>query len=476
MKKQLFNPYLPMGEYIPDGEPHIFEDRLYIYGSHDRADGHRFCEEDYTVWSAPIDDLSDWECGGASYKRDSDPHNPAGEHALFAPDAARGHDGRYYLFYCLDFLGEFGVAVSSRPGGPFEFYGHVHKPDGTVFKEYFPYDPSVFVDNDGKVYLYYGFCPAFKNGSFGEITPSPGCMVIRLEQDMLTVKGKPKMCLPGYTCCEGTAFPKEHSYFEAPSMRKIGDLYYLTYSSQSQHELCYAVSKYPDKDFDYRGVIISNGDIGYQGRKDPVNYTGTNHGGMVEIGGHWYIFYHRNTHAVACSRQGCAEKISIDKKGNISQAEVTSQGLRGKPLNGTGEYPAGIACCLQKGGTAFAMKYGEDHKDTEPYIYQEGSGAAAEHYIANITDRVSWGLRYFRLKRNGKIGVELRGNGEGKILVYSDIDKKTRIAEIKVSLEESDSFCWRWAEAPRSEYTGVSELYFEFRGEGKLACRRIRLS
>ena len=37
--KQIFNPYLPSYEYIPDGEPHIFGDRLYIYGSHDRFGG-----------------------------------------------------------------------------------------------------------------------------------------------------------------------------------------------------------------------------------------------------------------------------------------------------------------------------------------------------------------------------------------------------------------------------------------------------
>lgn len=45
--KQIFNPYLPSYEYIPDGEPHIFGDRLYIYGSHDRFGGSDYCENDY---------------------------------------------------------------------------------------------------------------------------------------------------------------------------------------------------------------------------------------------------------------------------------------------------------------------------------------------------------------------------------------------------------------------------------------------
>ena len=61
MRKQIFNPYLPAGEYIPDGEPHIFGDRLYVFGSHDKFNSSRYCPGDYVAWSAPIDDISDWK-------------------------------------------------------------------------------------------------------------------------------------------------------------------------------------------------------------------------------------------------------------------------------------------------------------------------------------------------------------------------------------------------------------------------------
>ena len=46
-KKQVFNPYMPGYEYVPDGEPHVFGDRIYLYGSHDRFDGEMFCLNDY---------------------------------------------------------------------------------------------------------------------------------------------------------------------------------------------------------------------------------------------------------------------------------------------------------------------------------------------------------------------------------------------------------------------------------------------
>ena len=54
MKKQAFNPYLPSWEYIPDGEPYVFGDRVYVYGSHDYFNGYVFCMGDYIGWSAPI--------------------------------------------------------------------------------------------------------------------------------------------------------------------------------------------------------------------------------------------------------------------------------------------------------------------------------------------------------------------------------------------------------------------------------------
>lgn len=69
MKKQVYNPYLPLNEYVPDGEPHVFGDRLYIYGSQDEAGGSLYCPGHYVTWSAPLDDLSDWRCEGVIYKR-----------------------------------------------------------------------------------------------------------------------------------------------------------------------------------------------------------------------------------------------------------------------------------------------------------------------------------------------------------------------------------------------------------------------
>ena len=68
MEKQVFNPYLPNDEYVPDGEPHVFGSRVYVYGSHDRFNGKAFCVRNYVCWSAPVDDLTDWRFEGEIYR------------------------------------------------------------------------------------------------------------------------------------------------------------------------------------------------------------------------------------------------------------------------------------------------------------------------------------------------------------------------------------------------------------------------
>ena len=78
MKKQAYNPYLPGWEYIPDAEPHIFDGRVYIYGSHDKFNGISFCLNDYVSWSAPVDDLSDWRYEGVIFRRRQDPDGKGG--------------------------------------------------------------------------------------------------------------------------------------------------------------------------------------------------------------------------------------------------------------------------------------------------------------------------------------------------------------------------------------------------------------
>ena len=291
MLKQAYNPYLPSFEYVPDGEPRVFGERVYVYGSHDRFDGPDFCVNDYVCWSAPVSDLTDWRYEGVIYRAGQDAKNGKGDMHMCAPDVVQGTDGRYYLYYEFHRLTVTSVVVCDTPAGKYEFYGYIQRPDGTPYGEKKGevnlFDPGVLVDDDGSVYMYTGFAPL--PGWMKLVMNLRGLKIdagycIRLDKDMITMKGEPVMVLPGPAMTSGTGF-EGHGFFEASSIRKIGDTYYLVYSSELSHELCYAVSKRPDGGFRYGGTLISIGDIGYRGNQTANNYTGNTHGRMAEING-----------------------------------------------------------------------------------------------------------------------------------------------------------------------------------------------
>ena len=462
MKKQAFNPYLPSWEYIPDGEPHVFEGRVYVYGSHDRFAGFAYCLNDYICYSAPEDDLTDWRYEGVIYKKTEDPLNKDGSMCLYAPDVTKGSDGRYYLYYVLDKVSIVSVAVCDTPAGEYKFHGYVSYTDGTRLGERESdepqFDPAVITEGD-KTYLYTGFCgPGDKNRT--------GAMATVLGPDMLTIIEETVFVVPGNCYSEGTGF-EGHEFFEAPSIRKKDDIYYLVYSSSPMHELCYATSKHPTKDFVYGGVIVSNCDEhidSYKPADMMAYYPGNNHGGMVEVLGKWYIFYHRHTNGTCFSRQTCAEAIEILEDGSIPQVELTSCGLNGGPLVGHGEYPAYIACNL----------FSKKEVCTDPLhsagwingrfarIMQDGKDGEEEiGYIANMQDSTIAGFKYFDCKGLKRIGVRTRGYGHGHLEVKTTWDGEA-IARIPVYY----SNVWKENAVDVNLPDGIHALYFEFKGEG----------
>ena len=477
MKKQALNPYLPSYEYIPDGEPYVFGDRVYVYGSHDKFNGAAYCENNYVCWSADINDLGNWKYEGVIYKKTQDPmfgdaiklSSVVPERLLFAPDVQRGADGRYYLYYAFDFMGIMAVAVCDTPAGKYEFYGHIHYVDGTLLGEKegdpFQFDPGVLVDDDGRIYLYSGFCPV--NFPWGELGSEErlieGGMVIELDQDMVTVKEGPKVIFPDKAHGKGTDF-EGHEFFEAPSMRKINDTYYFVYSSFYGHELCYATSKSPVDGFKYGGTIVSNADIYLNGRtdKEALNYSGNNHGSIVEISGQWYVFYHRQTNRHQYSRQACAESITIEQDGSIKQVEITSCGLNNGPLIGSGEYEARIACNLMSKKGAKRYEFGDVIEEYHPYFTQDGEDREdnPNQYIANMNEGSVAGFKYFIFDKIEEISIKVRGKGKGVFIISTELGGRP-LTEVQVTAQNN----WTTFAAPMKIEAGVKSLYFTYKGE-----------
>lgn len=496
-KRQVYNPFLPLDEYIPDGEPHVFGDRVYLFGSHDREGGQEYCELDYTFYSAPLNDLSSWSCEGISYSSKQDPDYSETQKYMYAPDVVRGNDGRYYLYYTLQtsqgFNQPLSVAVCNTPNGKYEFYGHVRNPDGTPFLRFLCGDPAV-INDDGTIRLYYGWSLSTTAGKahLGEDTQIPekyrqvqeldpkesfiqaqvmlfkksreeitgekqgvmGANAAVLSDDMLTVIEGPVRIVPGEYEAKGTSF-EGHAFYEASSIRKIGSFYYFIYSSELSQELCYATSRYPDRDFIFRGIIISNGDVGLEGRKpeDRLNMTANNHGSIECINGKWYIFYHRQTHNSTFSRQACAEPIDILPDGSIPQVAVTSCGLNGGPLRADGEYPAVIACNITNGRMPHATN--RIVNADIPFVTHGNN----ERYITGIKQGTMIGFKYFTVDGPVTLTVKLRGAGKGDFEVSIGSDPA---GSIPVILQD------KWQEYPlRIDADGKKALYFIWKGEGQ---------
>lgn len=355
------NPFMPLWEHIPDGEPYVFEDpdqpgkyRVYVYGSHDDLIT-EYCGRDQVVWSASVDSLNNWRYDGVILIVDKngkgEPFDAKGTaDVLYAPDVTLVTDSTgkktYYLFPNDQTGFRNGlIAKSDRPNGPFEVCNwnaqNPNRVDGVL-----QFDPAVFVDDDGRVYGYWGFERSYA-AEFDPktmATVKPGTKIV---EDMISGRNQ-----------EG-----KFRFFEASSIRKIKDKYVFIYSRfteegefglpMSNYTLAYCYSDNPLGPWTYGGTIIDG-----RGReKDEQGNViasatpdGNTHGSICEINGQWYVFYHRQTGTDEYARQAMVAPITVNVeegkggKVEISEGEYTSEGFARNGLNPLERHSAGIAC------------------------------------------------------------------------------------------------------------------------------------
>ena len=427
------NPYLPLWEHIPDGEPYVFEDpdqpgkyRVYIYGSHDSRITD-YCGREQVVWSASVDSLNNWRYDGEILAVSK---NAKGElinkdslaDVLFAPDVAlvTDKDGKktYYLYPNDQHGGRNGlIAKSDRPDGPFEVCNW-SKNDPNATDGVLAFDPGVFVDDDGRVYGYWGFGES--NGA--ELDPAT----------MATVKPGTKIV---NHMISGYKEPGQFRFFEASSIRKIKDKYVFIYSRFTEegefglpttnYTLAYAYSDKPLGPWTYGGTIID----GRAREKDEqgnviasANVSGNTHGSICEINGQWYVFYHRQSGLNEFARQAMVAPITVKVeegeggKVEISEGEYTSEGFALNGLNPLERHSAGI-CCWYTGpkvaihewpnntfyGSYVEASYGTDDKFAAPYDIRNNT-----NYVVNNTDGSIVGYKYFNFDATkGRKDVQL---------------------------------------------------------------------
>ena len=405
------NPYLPLWEHLPDGEPRVFEDpdnpgkmRAYIIGSHD-VKFTEYCGNDIRIWSAPVEDLTDWRDEGPVFS-----HYVNGKwDTMFAPDLVEVKDkttGKktYWLYpHSRGWRRVAMVCKGDRPDGPFTPVNL--NADGTacVDGSLIDFDPSVFVENISnkkdpdyargfRAYVFYGFrhSTAFELDQDNMYAVRPGTEIhdyfIPASERYGVIRDP-----------EGTQYPAlykgqnpgDFNFFEASSIRQVGNKYVMVFSGYSGPEygqgstnsaLRYAFGDSPLGPWRSGGVLVDS--RGIVPNEDGTHLVGMNaahntHGSIQEINGQWYVFYHRPPRGFGFARQAMVAPIKIewDKKAvakggqvritaydpyaknnewsakasdgmQYTGAEVTSEGFNIFGLPPYAYYSAGYACYM----------------------------------------------------------------------------------------------------------------------------------
>ena len=306
--------YLFPSDYMADPAGHVFNDKLYIYPSHDwdagecfDDDGGHFQMKDYHVLS--FDDVENGPATDHGVILDVS-QVPWAEKQMWDSDVVE-KDGKDYLIFsakAYDGVFRLGVAIADKPEGPFV-------PQEFPIRGSFSIDPCMFKDDDGQIYCYFGglwggqlqwwrslfhgfsTIPGKYGNDNGLIDLGPAAdhktqlfaqpdapalpsAVVRMSEDVLQFAEAPRAVLILDKNGQPLKASDPHRFFEASWMHKYKGKYYFSYSTGDSHLLCYATGDNPYGPFTYQGVIL-----------EPV-VGWTTHHSIVEFKGQWYLLYH----------------------------------------------------------------------------------------------------------------------------------------------------------------------------------------
>ena len=466
------NPYMPLWEHVPDGEPRVFtykgETRIYLYGSHDTKKTD-YCGPDYVVWSAPVDDPTNWTCHGICYTA-----SDGGD--LYAPDVVRKGDTFY--MYAAENRGSSIMLVTSKcPWGPFE----------NPVKTELGFDPGILVDDDGRTYAFWGFCESHA----GELNDDMATLKPETVRHHIMGHSKPFWIKED----DGHVNPVD-GFFEASSPRKINGKYVLIYSKRYEYPkpengvfgscngfLSYKWSDTPLGDYKEGGDISFNGGeviTGPDGNGIMTYQWGNNHGSLMKVKDQWYVFYHRQTGCNEYSRQAMVEPVDIamGKDGKIyigkityengepvssDVVEATSQGFYLDGLDAFATISAGYTCHMYDGlgkpmyqGNAEGTNEGVRVAHIQP-VYEGDSSP-----VVDIQSGATIGFKYLNFGTEGASRAELTGviPAGFKISIHIDSYDGKVVSSAEVS-EDSKTVVFELTE----KITGKHAVYFGFNTE-----------
>ena len=245
-KPQTMNMPLVQTKYTADPAPYVHGDTIYLYTTHDEDDAEGFKMKDWLLYTST--DMVNWQDHGAVASLKDFPWYK-GDNGAWA-ECVVERNGKWYM-YCPIHGNGIGVLVADSPFGPFK--DPIGKPLVWRTEHWSDIDPSVWIDNDGRAYMYWG---------------NPHTYCVELNEDMISTKG------------DIMTMDKIEDYQEGPWMWKRGDWYYLAFASTCCPEgIGYAMSKSPTGPWEQKGHIM-----------DHTPRTRGNHPGIIEFKGKWYCF------------------------------------------------------------------------------------------------------------------------------------------------------------------------------------------
>ena len=245
-KPQTMNMPLVQTKYTADPAPYVHGDTIYLYTTHDEDDAEGFKMKDWLLYTST--DMVNWQDHGAVASLKNFPWYK-GDNGAWA-ECVVERNGKWYM-YCPIHGNGIGVLVADSPFGPFK--DPIGKPLVWRTEHWSDIDPSVWIDNDGRAYMYWG---------------NPHTYCVELNEDMISTKG------------DIMTMDKIEDYQEGPWMWKRGDWYYLAFASTCCPEgIGYAMSKSPTGPWEHKGHIM-----------DHTPRTRGNHPGIIEFKGKWYCF------------------------------------------------------------------------------------------------------------------------------------------------------------------------------------------
>lgn len=419
--------------FAADPAPMVYGDKVFIYTSHDEDEtvNNFFTMYDWMLFSS--EDMVNWTDHGAvaSLKDFGWCERTNG---AWAPQAIE-RNGKFYLYVPIHGEG-ISVLVADSPYGPF------HDPLGHRLildtENVWPdIDPTVFIDDDGQAYLFWG---------------NPNLLYVRLNEDMISYDrsvGKNgifavEMTTEAFGSVAGPDGTERCAYTEGPWFYKRNGLYYLIYAASGIPEkIAYSTAPTPDGPWTFGGFIMD--------RADHLAFT--NHGGVIDFKGKSYFIYHtQGLSNEGFKRSTAAEEFAYNEDGTIPMITPTIEGniKSVKPLNPFKRVEAETIAWSEGVKTAKSGVTGvyvtKIHNGDYIKIKSVDLEKGGKRFLASVSSDT----------KGGRIEVRL-GGVDGKLIA---------------SLNVENTGCkdtWKLVSGKMAKAQGVHDIYLVFKGgEGEL--------